>query len=51
MPRHPDNLRAARPSGAGYLALTMFAPTLLLLVARFRPDLFRKGVGARRRRR
>ena len=25
MPRHPDNLRAARPSGAGYHALAVFA--------------------------
>jgi hypothetical protein len=33
------------------LALTMFVPTLLLAAARLRPDLFRRGVGARRRRR
>jgi hypothetical protein len=25
MPRHPDNMRAARPSGAGYHALAAFA--------------------------
>ena len=32
------------------LALTMLLPTLLLVAARLRPDLFRRGSGARRRR-
>jgi hypothetical protein len=33
------------------LALTMFVPTLLLAAVRLRPDLFRQGIGRRRRRR
>lgn len=33
------------------LALTMFVPTLLLVAARLRPDLFRRGVGKGCRRR
>jgi len=36
--------------GAKDLLLTMFAPTLLLLAARWRPDLFRGGVARKRKR-